>query len=257
MEVILTLGVVFLILLLAVIAILFLVYQKVSKKIKRETGNFAKMAWGTDSISEGIDKMQWEYSTTPKSVAAGTSMYLPMIQKDFPEFHFEEMKERANRVLMSYLRAVDGKKAALLAEGTDELKEQLRMYIEMLNQKELKEHFERIQIHRTEIYRYVKAAGRCTVVFQTAVEYIHYVDQNGKIKSGRTEMKEQGRYNIEMIYIQDRNMIEDTRDYALGVNCPNCGAPISKLGAKICEYCGTPVIELNIKSWSFSKISRA
>lgn len=257
MEVILILGVVFLILLLAVIAILFLVYKKISKKIKRETGNFARMAWGTNSISEGIDKMQWEYSATPKSVAAGTSMYLPMITKDFPEFHFEEMKERANNVLTSYLRAVDGKKAALLTEGTDELKEQLWMYIEMLNQKELKEHFERIHIHRTEIYRYVKAAGRCTVVFQTAVEYIHYVEQNGKIKSGRTEMKEQGRYNIEMIYIQDRDMIEDTRDYALGVNCPNCGAPISNLGAKECEYCGTPVIELNIKSWNFSKISRA
>lgn len=256
MVYILTIGVVFLILLLVVIAIIFVAYKKISRKIKRETSNFARMAWGTNTISEGVDKMKWEYSTTPKSVTAGTSMYLPMINKDFPDFHYEEMKARANNVLMSYLRAVDGRKASLLAEGTQELKEQLQMYIEMLRQKDIKEHFERIHIHKTEICKYVKAAGRCTVVFQTAIEYIHYIEANGTIKSGNKEMKEQARYNVELIYIQDRDMIKDTRDYALGINCPNCGAPISSLGAKECEYCGSPVVELNIKSWNFSKISR-
>ena len=37
-------------------------------------------------------------------------------------------------------------------------------------------------------------------------------------------------------------------------NCPNCGAPLTSLGAKHCEYCGTPIIEYNIKAWTFSNI---
>ncbi|NLL77651.1 MAG: zinc ribbon domain-containing protein [Clostridiales bacterium] len=62
------------------------------------------------------------------------------------------------------------------------------------------------------------------------------------------------KYNIDLIYIQDRTLVEDERDYVLGLNCPNCGAPIAGLGAKVCEYCGTPVIELNIKVWTFSDV---
>lgn len=257
MEYILTMAVIGLILLLILVAVIFIAYKKVSAKIRRKTRSFARMAWGTDSISEGVDKMKWEYSSTPKSVAAGTSMYLPRITKDFPDFHYEEMRDRAENVLVSYLRATDAMKASLLSEGTQELKEQLEMYIEMLRQKGLKEHYERIKVHRTEIYRYDKAAGRCTVVFQSAVEHIHYLEENGVLKQGNKEMKEQSRYNIELIYIQDRDMIEDSRDFALGVNCPNCGGPISSLGAKECSYCGTPVIELNIKAWNFSEVKKA
>ena len=47
-------------------------------------------------------------------------------------------------------------------------------------------------------------------------------------------------------------MIEEQKDF----HCPNCGAPLSRLGAKVCEYCGTPVIEINIKEWSFSAVRK-
>ena len=30
---------------------------------------------------------------------------------------------------------------------------------------------------------------------------------------------------------------------ALGINCPNCGSPITNLGKKTCSYCGTVVLE--------------
>ena len=73
--------------------------------------------------------------------------------------------------------------------------------------------------------------------------------------AGSKEYKYQTRYNVDLVYIQDRNLVEDERDFALGVNCPNCGAPLSSLGAKVCAYCDTPLIEINIHAWSFVNVS--
>ena len=78
--------------------------------------------------------------------------------------------------------------------------------------------------------------------------------QNGTIIDGRKQMKTQAKYNIQMNYIQDRDIVEDTREQALGLNCPNCGAPLSTLGAKICAYCDSPLVEFNIKTWTFSDV---
>ena len=53
---------------------------------------------------------------------------------------------------------------------------------------------------------------------------------------------------------QDREIVESKGRNAIGVNCPNCGAPITSLGAKKCEYCESPIIELNIKAWIFTNV---
>ena len=62
------------------------------------------------------------------------------------------------------------------------------------------------------------------------------------------------KYNIELVYIQDRETVENIGESGLGLNCPNCGAPLESLGAKVCRYCDTPVVEFNIKTWGFSSV---
>ena len=84
--------------------------------------------------------MKQEYSTTPKSVSAMTSLALPKIVSDFPDFQYDEMKERAENVLISYLRAVTAKNLSLLTDGNTELKQQLENHIQMLSVKDLREH---------------------------------------------------------------------------------------------------------------------
>ena len=203
---------------------------------------------------EVIKSMGMEQSITPKSVSAATSLYLPKITKDFPDFHYGEMKTRAENVLISYLRSVDAQNTNLLTEGTSELKDSLRMRIESLRNSGQKEHFQNIKIHRTEISQYRKTKGRCSVVLQSAVEYIHYVEKDGSIKKGRNDMREQSKYDIEVIYIQDRDLVENHEDAGLAMNCPNCGAPLPMLGAKICKYCDSPVVEFNIRTWNFAAV---
>lgn len=240
-----------LVLILSIIIAIYCGYRY----IKRKTSELSRALWGTDDITKAASKMRMEYSTTPKSVSAMTSLLLPKIVEDFPDFQYDEMKERAENVLTSYLRAVTAGDVKVLKDGNTELEQQLENHIQMLEAAGLHEHFEQIRIHRTEINQYKKSDGRCTITFQSAFECYHFVtDRDSKIKDGSKEYKYQTKYNIDLIYIQDRNIVENELDHALGINCPNCGAPISSLGHKVCEYCGSPVIELNIHAWSFSNV---
>lgn len=229
---------------------IYLIYRKVHNTVT----SYSRLMFGTDDPVAGLKKVELENAGTPKSVASATGLYLPQIMRDFPEFHYDEMKNRAENVLASYLRSIDENNTTLLTEGMEELKENLRMRIQMLRSKGCSEHFQRIHIHRTEINQYRRQKGRCSVVLQSAVEYIHYVEQSGKVVSGRKDLKEQARYNVELVYIQDRDTVENLGDSGLGLNCPNCGAPLPGLGAKTCIYCDTPVVEFNIRIWNFGAV---
>ena len=240
-----------LVLLLVLVGVIYYAYRTVKRKVSR----FSQQVFGTQSIAEGIRQRDLEVASTPKSVAGMTSICLPRIQRDFPDFHYNEMKSRAENVLTSYLRSIDANEAGLLSEGTEELKEQLAMRLSILESEDTKEQYDGIKIHRTEIAGYNKDKAKCAVIFQSAVEYTYYKEKNGSVIKGNRDLKTQSRYNVECIYIQDRDMVANMQDAALGVNCPNCGAPLSGVGAKVCAYCGTPVVEMNIYSWNFSKVA--
>lgn len=244
-------AIVILVFLLLVIGSIFYLVNKA----KRAVESFSQDAFGTSDIREGFRQVEQEYASTPKSVSAMTSLYLPKIKRDFPEFQYDEMKVRAENVLTSYLLAVDGMNVGALREGNKELRDKLEMRIQMLRGAGNREKFGSIKIHRTEISDYRKQNGRCIITFQTSLQYYHTLkDENGKLLSGKEEMLTQAKYNTDLIYIQDREVLKDERDLSLGINCPNCGAPVSGLGSKTCEYCGTPIIELNIYAWTFSNV---
>lgn len=222
--------------------------------IRNKARTLSRQLWGTESISEGVEQMKREYATTPKSVSAMTSLMLPKITTDFPDFQYDEMKKRAQNVLTSYLRAITENNLGALQDANAELKAKLENYMNMLADRGRREHFDQVRIHRTEISQYRKSQGRCIITFQSACESYHYIEKDGSIVEGEKDLKYQTKYNIDLIYIQNRELVSNEMDHALGINCPNCGAPISNLGAKFCEYCGTGVVELNIHAWSFSDV---
>lgn len=240
-----------LVIVLALLISIWVLIKKITSKIE----SFSRMAFGTSDIRKGVEQMELEYATTPKSVSGMTNLYLPKIAADFPEFEYNEMRTRAVNVLCSFLLAIDRMNSGKLEDANEELQNQLENRILNLKGSCKREHFKDIKVHRTEIHNYRKADGRCIITFQSSIQYYHYIeDEDGKLLSGSKDVLFQSKYNVDLIYIQDRNIVENQLDYALGVNCPNCGAPISSLGAKVCEYCDTPIIEINIHAWSFSAI---
>lgn len=191
------------------IFMIFIVITTIIKRVKdmqRRASDLATTVWGTDDIKEIVNQNDLEVRETPKSVSAMTSVYLPMLQRDFPDLNWDEFKNNA----------------------VNELKKHLSMS------------YDTFKIHKTEMYRYVKNAGTCTVIFQSSVEYM------------LDGLKNQTRYNTHMVYIQNGELSGDAS--AFSTTCPNCGAPISTLGNMKCEYCDSLITPVNVKVWRLLKV---
>ena len=106
-----------------------------------------------------------------------------------------------------------------------------------------KKNYASIRIHRTEIKDYTKQSGTCVVEFQSGVQYL------------TGTKKVQARYNTHMMYVQDADEYGHANGFA--TSCPHCGAAVSDLGRKFCDYCGSEVIPINIHVWELHDIKEA
>ncbi len=205
-------------------------------------------------ISRLREAAKTEKYSRKKAIRNNTAIYLPRIGEDFPGFNYPEMKRRAQATLVSYLRAIDQEDPSLLTEGGAELKTSLKMHLNMLKDQGIHENFDDIKIHCMEISQYFKDPGRCIITFQSALECHHNRIKDGEVTEGSEELTYQTKFELEMVYIQDRDKVEDDSERAMGYNCPNCGAPVKSLKTKVCEYCGAVIEEYNIKVWTITSI---
>ena len=173
----------------------------------RRAKSTMKNLFGTDNLKELIETREREEAETPKSVSGMTNLYVPLIQKDFPELNWVQLKSMAEDALLQHIAG----------EGYTEPR-----------------------IHKSAILNYYKKSGTCVIVFQSGVQYF----EGAK--------KIQTRYNTHMMYIQDAVTYSQSRGFS--VTCPHCGGPLTSLGAKFCQYCGSEVIPINIHVWQVDKI---
>jgi len=105
----------------------------------RKAKRTMKDLFGTDSIRELAKTREEQEANTPKSVSGMTSLYVPQIQRDFPELNWVELKGIAENHLRAHLT---------------------------------KQNFVSVHIHRTEILSYIKKSGTCVIVFQSGIQYL-------------------------------------------------------------------------------------
>ena len=170
---------------LGLIGALFFVMFKI-RQISREF-------FGTSSLIEGLKRQEALEDDTPKSVSGMTRVELPRIEKDFPEFHWPEWKQRCENQLKGYLEALEHRDLSYLGKVSVSLRDQVRLKIEEMEEKEIREEFDAIHVHQTEISRYDKDPGKCRIRIQSAVEYLHTLKTPDKKKNVEQE-KEQLQY---------------------------------------------------------------
>ena len=224
-------------------------------KVRQKTRHISRQLFGTDSLIDGINKQKETLSETPRSIHAMTNVYLPQILRDFPEFDYEVYKNKSKSLLRSYFTAVSSKKATALKEECSlTLKNNVQSIIEGLNARNVTQVFSQAVIHDVAIARYIKTGATVTIVFELAVGCYNYIeDSNKNVVFGDKNLKTQSVYEIALVYVQDAEKLA-SRDEALGINCPNCGAPVTNLGNKHCEYCGTSIVEVNTRAWKFDSV---
>lgn len=217
--------------------------------VRRKLREFSRGVFGTDSIIEGINHHADLAAEIPRSVSSMTRLMEPQIARDFPEFSWEEFRDKAENMLLSALGAISENDASrLVSDASEDIRKRIENQIAGNLRDGIEERYSQVRIYQTEIANYEKSQGKCIVTLQSAIEYYYYKEKNGQLIDGTKERKTQTKYNTELMYIQDVKKLENKN--AVGTTCPNCGAPITSLGAKYCEYCGSQVIPVNIKVWS-------
>lgn len=244
-----------LIITLAVILAIVIAILVIINIIRNKIRDASLSLFGTSSLLDGINDQKLEMSETPRSLHAMTSVFLPQIQRDFPEFDYPLYKNKTQSLLRSYFSSIQTKIALALAEEYSlTLKNQVQGIIEDLNSRDITQIFNQVVIHNTEIARYIKNGATVTIQFVSAVGYITYgEDGNGNVVFGNKDIKQQTIYETELVYVQDVDKVNSNGE-SLGINCPNCGAPVKNLGVKFCEYCGTSIKEVNIRAWKFDSV---
>ena len=214
-------------------------YRRMTNSAEAQVIKYAAQALKTGDINDKL-------STTPKSLSSMDSIYLPQIQKDFPEFNWNEFKPLIKDTIIDYLVAIDIRDSSALSDRPNikRIADDFLMQTQIPNYKDIK-------VHNTVIKRYFKKDGTCYIQCESSVEYYGYTEEHGTLIRGNKTQKKQSVYETELVYIQDVNKSKET---GVSVTCPNCGAPITNLGAKFCEYCGTGIEPLNTKVWTFNSI---
>ena len=202
-------------------------------------------------------KQMWEESQRMKdqdkervrSISGMTSLLLPTIQADFPTFNEQELYARTEEILRKVFSALENLETSNL-DACFLLKNRIDKIVEDYQQASIQVTYDDVSFHKFSLYSYEKKEGIATVVVSTSLEYYYQKKKNDKIIEGDTKSKRQTRYRCTFIYIYDESKVGDAK--VLAINCPNCGAPVSVLGHKYCDYCGSAVQEVNLKSWECS-----
>ena len=211
-----------------------------------ETGHLEHLHYGRkitsgENLTESLAIFAEKHAFAP----GNTNVY----DKEHPEFSLEEFRKKSENSLNAFLSALETQELSSLAGISESLRNQARLRIDDQDRQGIREQFRNVKIHQTAISRYEKRPGCCAVTFQSAVEYVY-----GRTRNGEKEVmpdRIQTRYDMEWIYIQDPERYGQAAGGAVGVSCPNCGAPVTQLGSHKCEYCGGVVEPVNIRCWQY------
>lgn len=231
-----------LIVLFLVFVFLSIIYLIVRHKIRRVFNeNF-----GTSDIKKVFEMSEKESIETPKSLSSMEQFIIPRLKEDFPDLNIQEIKSMVEVSIIKCLTAIEKKDISDVKKYGERVVSYVSSVIDDLGKDVV--NYDSIKIHKTVLNNYNKNDMIATLYLQTSFEYL-YKKNNGNYK------KKQGRVKTEFIYIIDASKIKSERIKAIGLNCPNCGAPITSLGAKKCKYCGSNNLDIVKRTWNLNNFS--
>ena len=222
---------------------------------------FQSFGFPSSSISEFIKAARLEDEDVPKSLSSMDTLYLSQIQKDFVGLNVDELKRKAEDILLNCYLAFEKKDSKML-DG------KIKSFVDQMieDYKDQNVHFKDLVIHKTVISNYKKEKGTASIFFSSSYQYI-------KVSNGDDELDdeaiilldneiENGDFSseseddvIDEIDEDEEELVKEVPT-TFSIHCPNCGSPIRSLGEKRCSYCGSLVKELYSKTFICCDIKR-
>lgn len=225
-----------------IIFILFIIfaYLFIQFKLKR----LAKHYFGTTDLKKALEISEIRNEETPKSLGSMDSLYLSNLRKDFPDINLNELKRLTESFILEIFDSIENKDITRLSNKNEKIIAFVNAKIEDLKDKKVE--FSNLKIHNTVLNKYENSNGIANIYLATSFEYYKRVENGEKRKI-------QNRIKSEFIYIIDPNSVKESIR-SLGLNCPNCGAPIKTIHHKSCVYCKSGIVDLVKKSFVLNDI---
>ncbi len=217
--------------LIAILVVLLLILG-IGIFIVKKVRYFLNEYFHTTSLKQAIENSRVADSEMHKTVYGNESLYMDKIRKDFPDLNINELKSSAESNIRNILHAIETKNKDDLKNKNDRIYAFAENKIEDL--KDNKVRIDNIKFHKTVLNKYMKNNNVATMNFQTSMEYFY--KKNNEI--GR---KIQVRFDTEFIHVIDTSAY-GPKIRTLGINCPNCGAPVKDIDNPHCEYCTSGII---------------
>ncbi|HHZ06820.1 MAG TPA: zinc ribbon domain-containing protein [Clostridiales bacterium] len=229
----------------------YCVYKNISNKVKRAS----RALFDTDNLIEGIQKSDLELEATPRSISSTEPGALPRIARDFPELSIEQLKSMNEAKILKVLNAIETGDTNSVANECEKVKAFVLSAVQDNAEAHIKVSFEQIAIHKCAIHRYIKDSTKANIMFQSSLSYIISKENFDNTNQSNIERKKyQDRITTEWVYwLSDSNFDYSHTAHA---TCPSCGAPITNMGDKFCQYCGTAVVVDFKKTWEFNNIKQ-
>ena len=229
--------------------------NKYKKEFRIQSMGFGS-GFGSGNVSDNVHAV----GKNQASLNGMDRIYEPMINKDFPDLQLSAVKPMVETVIKTYLNAIEDGSTEELKKLTiaPSLVDRADQIITDVRSQGTVVHFDNIVIHKTVISEYVRDNGIVTIRFQSAVGYYRYVtDEKGRIKSGSRDAADETVYVVDYSRILDSEIARESGIIdVIGLNCPNCGAPLRSSHLTHCEFCGTGVQNLteDVFGWTFTDI---
>ena len=170
-----------------------------------------------------------------RTLFGATSIYLPKILQDFPDFHLPEAKAALNVLLDEYLRIRYGE-SSKFSKSTVE-PDMVSAVPKLAADASGAIHVSNVNFHDAAISRYVKTNEYATITYVATVGYT------------AGDKRREERYFIDSTLKLRENGIEKKL-----LVCSRCGGTIDSTSEKVCPYCGCGIIWDTRKSWRFTQI---
>lgn len=189
-----------------------------------------------------------EYSRE-KNVSGMTAVLEPAILRDFKDFNKNFLYGKVEKNLMKIFNATEEKSVEDIKEDDDliYMYSTIRDKIQDLKNNNIDIKYDEVKFHRHAIKNYLKSSGTATIDISSTLEY-YYSDSSKKQNKKYEGLKKQTRYSTQFVYVYDESKFKYNK-MTLTISCPNCGAPLNKLGEGNCQYCGTYIKPVNLKGW--------